>query len=219
MSLRKLATKANPNCDQSENDDEKAKKQTTVALGNGSEVVLIPRFISFDRAWSWFDYLNTKIPWTRPTIRVFGRSCLQVCLSLCLRLLVVGFWANSDTHDDTLVSAYNWEKMIDVNLKVYNLGLIELWTQPVCFVCVCFQPRDTCYVASPGLPHLVYSGYQPHAYSWDDLPPLKELLEAVPNNAYFSRMRVVYNPSSFPLLFIPSFVLLGPQSSSWQQFQ
>ncbi|KAL6197798.1 hypothetical protein ACLB2K_027592 [Fragaria x ananassa] len=117
MSLRKLATKANPNCDQSENDDEKAKKQTTVALGKVSEVVLIPRFISFDRAWSWFDYLNTKVPWTRPTIRVFGRSCLQ--------------------------------------------------------------PRDTCYVASPGLPHLVYSGYQPHAYSWDDLPPLKELLEAV----------------------------------------
>ncbi|XP_050371578.1 DNA oxidative demethylase ALKBH2 [Argentina anserina] len=123
MSLRKLVSKGNPNCKESENDDDdgddKAKKQTTVAhdLGNGSEVVLIPRLMSFDRAWKWFDYLNTQIPWTRPTIRVFGRSCLQ--------------------------------------------------------------PRDTCYVASPGLAQLVYSGYQPHAYSWDDLPPLKELLEAV----------------------------------------
>lgn len=44
---------------------------------------------------------------------------------------------------------------------------------------MCFQRRDTCYVASPGLPQMVYSGYQPHAYSWDDLPPLKEILEAV----------------------------------------
>lgn len=41
------------------------------------------------------------------------------------------------------------------------------------------QPRDTCYVASEGLPDLVYSGYQPHAYSWDDFPPLKGMLEAV----------------------------------------
>lgn len=45
-----------------------------------------------------------------------------------------------------------------------------------------FQHRDTCYVASPGLPQLVYSGYQPHAYSWDDLLPLKEILEAVITN-------------------------------------
>lgn len=41
------------------------------------------------------------------------------------------------------------------------------------------QPRDTCYVASSGLPELGYSGYQPHAYSWDDFPPLKDILEAV----------------------------------------
>lgn len=116
MSLRKLVTKnANPN--RNESDDDKTKRQTTVILGNGSQVVFIPRLISFDQAWTWFDYLDTHIPWTRPTIRVFGRSCLQ--------------------------------------------------------------PRDTCYVASPGLPQLVYSGYQPHAYSWDDLPPLKEILEAV----------------------------------------
>ncbi|EEF39474.1 oxidoreductase, putative [Ricinus communis] len=41
------------------------------------------------------------------------------------------------------------------------------------------QPRDTCYVASPGLPELIYSGYKPHVYSWDDYPPLKDILEAV----------------------------------------
>lgn len=38
------------------------------------------------------------------------------------------------------------------------------------------QPRGTCYVASEGLPQLVYSGYQPHAYSWDEFPPLKDIL-------------------------------------------
>ncbi|MCD7447635.1 Alpha-ketoglutarate-dependent dioxygenase alkB 2 [Datura stramonium] len=41
------------------------------------------------------------------------------------------------------------------------------------------QPRDSCYVASEGLPQLVYSGYQPHAYSWDEFPPLKDILDAV----------------------------------------
>nr|XP_025884428.1 DNA oxidative demethylase ALKBH2-like isoform X2 [Solanum lycopersicum] len=40
----------------------------------------------------------------------------------------------------------------------------------------CVQPRGTCYVASEGLPQLVYSGYQPHAYSWDEFPPLKDIL-------------------------------------------
>ncbi|KAL6992917.1 Alpha-ketoglutarate-dependent dioxygenase alkB 2 [Sarracenia purpurea var. burkii] len=92
-------------------------KMQTFNLGNGSEVIYIPRFLSFDESWKWFDYLNKEIPWTRPTIRVFGRFCVQ--------------------------------------------------------------PRDTCYVASAGLPELSYSGYQPRAYSWDDYPPLKDILEAV----------------------------------------
>lgn len=55
-------------------------------LGEGSHVVYNPRLIGFQEAWNWFDYLNTHIPWTRPTIRVFGRSCLQVGLSLYLSL-------------------------------------------------------------------------------------------------------------------------------------
>ncbi|KAL3742340.1 hypothetical protein ACJRO7_017765 [Eucalyptus globulus] len=99
--------------------DEPAKKSTGVDLGNGSEVVYMPRFLSRDESWRFCDYLDKHIPWTRPTIRVFGRTCLQ--------------------------------------------------------------PRDTCYIADAGLTELVYSGYQPHAYSWDDYPLLKEILEAVHN--------------------------------------
>ncbi|GMH05224.1 hypothetical protein Nepgr_007064 [Nepenthes gracilis] len=98
-------------------DAEERKKERIVDLGNGSEVVYYPKVLGYEESWKWFDYLNDQIPWTRPTIRVFGRSCLQ--------------------------------------------------------------PRDTCYVASVGLPELVYSGYQPDAYPWDDYPPLKDLLETV----------------------------------------
>ncbi|XP_048226099.1 DNA oxidative demethylase ALKBH2 isoform X2 [Ricinus communis] len=97
--------------------DEKEKQVKTLDLGNGSEVLYIPRFLSFDDSWEFFNYLDSHIPWTRPTLRIFGRSCVQ--------------------------------------------------------------PRDTCYVASPGLPELIYSGYKPHVYSWDDYPPLKDILEAV----------------------------------------
>ncbi|PON57635.1 DNA oxidative demethylase ALKBH [Parasponia andersonii] len=101
-----------------ENPNEISERQRQrVDLGDESQVVYIPRFLGFDEAWTFFDYLDKEIPWIRPTIRVFGKSCLQ--------------------------------------------------------------PRDTCYVASPGLPDLSYSGYQPHAYSWDDFPPLKDILEAV----------------------------------------
>lgn len=92
-------------------------KRRTLDLGNGSEIIYVPRLLQFDESWKWFDYLNKEIPWTRPTIRVFGRSCVQ--------------------------------------------------------------PRDTCYVAIAGLPELSYSGYQPHAYSWDDYPRLKVILEVV----------------------------------------
>jgi DNA oxidative demethylase len=44
---------------------------------------------------------------------------------------------------------------------------------------IILQPRDTCYIASEGLSELRYSGYQPHAYSWEDYPPLKKILAAV----------------------------------------
>uniref|UniRef100_A0A6N2JYR5 Fe2OG dioxygenase domain-containing protein n=1 Tax=Salix viminalis TaxID=40686 RepID=A0A6N2JYR5_SALVM len=97
--------------------EESGKGKQSINLGNGSEVIYIQKFIGYEKSWEFFDYLNKHIPWIRPTIRVFGRQCLQ--------------------------------------------------------------PRDTCYVASPGLPELVYSGYKPHAYSWDDFPPIKDLLDMV----------------------------------------
>ncbi|KAF7094902.1 hypothetical protein CFC21_097176 [Triticum aestivum] len=46
-------------------------------LGGGSEVVHIPRFMARERAWELFEHLDKRIPWTRPTIRVFGRSVVQ----------------------------------------------------------------------------------------------------------------------------------------------
>ncbi|PKU64237.1 DNA oxidative demethylase ALKBH2 isoform X1 [Dendrobium catenatum] len=109
------ATDLNPNLDA--NSCEKRGKQSITDLGDGSEVVYVPKFLSAERAWAWFDYLDKEIPWTRPLIHVFGRSCLQ--------------------------------------------------------------PRDTCYVASEGLTALKYSGYQPHAYTWDEYPVLRDILQAV----------------------------------------
>lgn len=55
-----------------------AARIRNVDLGNGSEVQYMPRFISSQDSWNYFKYLHHNIPWTRPTIRVFGRSHLQV---------------------------------------------------------------------------------------------------------------------------------------------
>ncbi|KAG8385891.1 hypothetical protein BUALT_Bualt03G0092200 [Buddleja alternifolia] len=96
---------------------EKPKKAVMVDLGNGSQVLHMPRFISYKDSWQYFDYLDKNIPWTRPTIRVFAKSHVQ--------------------------------------------------------------PRDTCYVAREGLQQLAYNGYKPHAYSWDEFPPLKAILDLV----------------------------------------
>ncbi|KAK1310383.1 hypothetical protein QJS10_CPA08g01783 [Acorus calamus] len=118
MSLGRLARSGFTNTTiTNPNQDHLKKNRTVVDLGDGSDVVYVARFLSPDRSWEWFDYLDKRIPWTRPSIRVFGRSCVQ--------------------------------------------------------------PRDTCYVASEEVPELKYSGYQPHAYSWDDFPPLKAILEEV----------------------------------------
>jgi len=68
-----LKLKAVPN----ENPKENVKRET-VDLGNGSDVVYIQRLIPSDQSWKWFQYLDKHIPWTRPTIRVFGKSFLQV---------------------------------------------------------------------------------------------------------------------------------------------
>jgi hypothetical protein len=63
------------------NPNDTAKKAETVDLGNGSDVVFIQRLIPSEQSWKWFHYLDKHIPWTRPTIRVFGKSFLQVTLS------------------------------------------------------------------------------------------------------------------------------------------
>lgn len=113
-SVRQAFSNPNPSSD---NQEHKTKKKEEIDLGNGSMVIYMPRFVGSDRAWKWFEYLDKEIPWIRPQIHVFGKSCIQ--------------------------------------------------------------PRDTCYVASEGLSDLKYSGYQPHAYSWDDYPVLKDILAAV----------------------------------------
>lgn len=66
-----------------EEEEESRKKSSRtssriIELGNGSQVVYYPSFLDYNEAWKLFDYLNNHIPWTRPTIRVFGRSCVQV---------------------------------------------------------------------------------------------------------------------------------------------
>ncbi|KAL9451996.1 hypothetical protein AB3S75_007903 [Citrus x aurantiifolia] len=119
MSLRFRAKEAKANPDDDDEKNQKKKQRMVVDLGNGSEVIYFPRIIKMEDSWKFFDYLNNRIPWNRPTIRVFGRSCLQ--------------------------------------------------------------PRDTCYVASEGVTQLIYSGYRPHPYSWDDFPPLKDILDIVLN--------------------------------------
>ncbi|KAL2894465.1 DNA oxidative demethylase ALKBH2 [Bienertia sinuspersici] len=67
-----------------EEDEEYGKMETgrrssgrITELGNGSEVIYYPTFITYDEGWRFFDYLNSHIPWTRPTLRVFGRHCVQ----------------------------------------------------------------------------------------------------------------------------------------------
>eukprot|EP00268_Persea_americana_P056707 TRINITY_DN6720_c0_g1_i2.p1 TRINITY_DN6720_c0_g1~~TRINITY_DN6720_c0_g1_i2.p1 ORF type:complete len:236 (-),score=24.59 TRINITY_DN6720_c0_g1_i2:251-958(-) len=60
----------------SPNLNDKGRKRI-LDLGNGSEVIYISRFLPCDESWKWLGYLDKEIPWTRPSIRVFGRSCTQ----------------------------------------------------------------------------------------------------------------------------------------------
>lgn len=58
------------------------------------------------------------------------------------------------------------------------------------------QPRDTCYIASEGLSELTYSGYNPHAHSWDDFPLLKDILDVVRMLMFETLFIIIYNPDS-----------------------
>ncbi|TVU00222.1 hypothetical protein EJB05_54330, partial [Eragrostis curvula] len=70
-------------------------------LGSGSELVHVPRFASRETAWDWFDCLDKTIPWTRPLIRVFGRSSPQV--RVLPRLLYISL-ANLQPRDSCYVA-------------------------------------------------------------------------------------------------------------------
>ncbi|KAL3740956.1 hypothetical protein ACJRO7_022128 [Eucalyptus globulus] len=119
--MRKLTANADPapsTPSPSEFDpSESVRKGKSFDLGHGSEVFHVPRFFPAEQSWAWFDYLNKHVPWSRPTLRIFGRNLVQ--------------------------------------------------------------PRDSCYVAAEGLPAISYNGHSPRAYSWDDFPPLKDILDAV----------------------------------------
>ncbi|CAN6479773.1 unnamed protein product [Victoria cruziana] len=68
--------------------------------------------------------------------------------------------------------SWDWLKYLDEEIP---------WIRPTIRVygrCIT-QPRDSCYVASEGLPELKYSGYQPVVHHWDEFPPLKDILKAV----------------------------------------
>lgn len=93
------------------------KEKTWIDLGDGSEVVYFPHLFPHGQSLQWLNYLDQHIPWTRPSLFIFGRTCSQ--------------------------------------------------------------PRETCYVSKGGLPAYKYSGYEPVIHSWDDYPPLKDILQAV----------------------------------------
>jgi hypothetical protein len=59
-----------------------ARKPELTNLGGGSAVAHIPRFMAREAAWEVFEELDKRIPWTRPTIRVFGRSAVQVAAAI-----------------------------------------------------------------------------------------------------------------------------------------
>lgn len=67
-------------------------------LGEGSQVVHNPRLIGYQEAWNLFDYLNSRIPKTRPNISVFwaapaSRSGFLIfsLIQLSLRMVFVVF--------------------------------------------------------------------------------------------------------------------------------
>ncbi|CAA2987958.1 DNA oxidative demethylase ALKBH2 isoform X2 [Olea europaea var. sylvestris] len=67
-----------PNSDPEASTVEKTNGMTGIDLGNGSQVLYTSKFLSYQDSWDYFHYLDKNIPWTRPTVRVFGRSCIQV---------------------------------------------------------------------------------------------------------------------------------------------
>ncbi|XP_076930144.1 DNA oxidative demethylase ALKBH2 [Bidens hawaiensis] len=117
MKLTTLFETASLTSDSNADGNDNLSLGSVTDLGNGSEVVYAPQFLPLTKSWDYFNYLDKKLPWIRPTVHVFGKAHVQ--------------------------------------------------------------PRDVCYFATKGLKDLVYSGYTPKAYSWDDHLPLKEILDEV----------------------------------------
>ncbi|KAJ4831101.1 hypothetical protein Tsubulata_033018 [Turnera subulata] len=53
------------------------KEERRIELGEGSEVMYMRRFMGMEEGWELLEYLDSHIPWSRPTLRVFGRECVQ----------------------------------------------------------------------------------------------------------------------------------------------
>lgn len=114
-SMNVLKLKAVPNENRKEN-----VKRETVDLGNGSDVVYIQRLIPSDQSWKWFQYLDEHIPWTKPTIRVFGKSFLQVHI-------ISPFLSNSThpgTSDSTKISSFG---VYPLEWKMKLLTIFLVW--------------------------------------------------------------------------------------------
>ena len=52
-------------------------KASVMDLGNGSKVLYIPRLVALETAWKWFNYLDKRLPWIRPSIPASGRTIRQ----------------------------------------------------------------------------------------------------------------------------------------------
>ncbi|KAJ7563812.1 hypothetical protein O6H91_03G126600 [Diphasiastrum complanatum] len=50
---------------------------THIELGDGSDVLFLPHFLESKQAWQWMRSLDQDIPWCRPSLFVFGRTCTQ----------------------------------------------------------------------------------------------------------------------------------------------
>ncbi|KAM0917726.1 hypothetical protein ACQ4PT_009180 [Festuca glaucescens] len=133
------------------------KPPEVTVLGGGSEVWHIPRFMAREAAWEVFEELDKRIPWTRPTIRVFGRASVQVAAAT--PPFITHFLAPRPGSGSGPVT--------DLRFRSLALTLFRI------------QNWDTCYVADEGLTDLKYSGHQPRAHSWDEFPVLKDILKAV----------------------------------------
>lgn len=126
--------------DEEEKDDDiiiMKRVQIRRDLGDGSSVVYYPCFISQKKSWDFFHFLNHHIPWSTPTIHVFGKPFLQVLTIFLLvsfffsfhlhyyyLLLLVYFKKKKSTHPPSL-SVYIYIYMF--SLEILAMLLLKDW--------------------------------------------------------------------------------------------